>query len=125
MSIHERTATFSGARGHRESLGEIDGVPHLVISFERSRPHMPTRLTPAEASIAYLLLAGATNADLAYARNRSIPTVVKQVSSLFRKLGVQGRGELAARLLDGASPEPELASSSGRRGVDSVRPTSY
>lgn len=81
------------------AVGLIDGTPHLVVSFAAPSVQFSSSLTDAEISIAHLLLAGATNADIAHARGRSLATVSKQIASLFRKVGVRSRTELATRLV--------------------------
>lgn len=80
-------------------MGVIEGEHHLVVSFPEPTVSFPASLTDAETSIAHLLLAGASNAEIAEARGRSLATVSKQIASLFRKVGVQSRSELVARLV--------------------------
>ncbi|CAN5767663.1 hypothetical protein BH11MYX4_BH11MYX4_35440 [soil metagenome] len=55
-------------------------------------------LTQAERSVTAGLLNGHDNARIARERGTSVRTVANQVASIFRKLGVSSRGELAARL---------------------------
>ncbi len=55
-------------------------------------------LSEAERDVALQLLAGATNADVAARRGAAERTVANQVQSIYRKLGVRSRGELAAKL---------------------------
>lgn len=55
-------------------------------------------LTPAEAEIAVLLVAGWSPAEVAERRVSSIQTVRTQIRSLYAKVGVKTRGELAATL---------------------------
>ena len=61
-------------------------------------------LSTAEAGVARLLLAGASNAEIAGARRRSVGTVAKQVAAVFRKLRVRSRGELYAKAGARAGP---------------------
>lgn len=85
-------------RGARASIVEHSGAAHLVLSFDAAPlPALPAALTDAERSVAHLLLAGLSNEEIATARACSTNTVAKQVSSVYRKLGVQSRAELAAR----------------------------
>lgn len=56
------------------------------------------RLTPAEREVALHLLRGATNAEIGHRRGTSHYTVANQVQSIFERLGVGSRVELAARL---------------------------
>jgi DNA-binding NarL/FixJ family response regulator len=53
-------------------------------------------LTPAEREVAAAILEGKSNAAIARQRKSAVRTVANQVASLFRKLGVHSRGELAA-----------------------------
>jgi len=65
-------------------------------------------LSGAEREVMEALLRGDSNAAIAHRRRRSARTVANQVASVFRKLGVGSRAELAAQellragLLDGA-----------------------
>jgi DNA-binding CsgD family transcriptional regulator len=54
------------------------------------------QLTGAELAVATALVEGASNQQIAIARGSSVRTVANQVASIFRKLGVRSRGELAA-----------------------------
>lgn len=54
-------------------------------------------LTRAEQEILRSLLDGMTRASIARARATSERTVANQIASVFRKLGVHSRSELAAR----------------------------
>lgn len=87
-------------RGARASITAHEGTEHLVLSFEPPRPALPASLTDAELSIAHLSLAGLTNPQIAAARGRSPSTVAKQINAIYRKLGVQSRTELAARIAE-------------------------
>ena len=55
-------------------------------------------LSAAENEVLALLLNGYDNASIADARKTSPRTTANQVSSIFRKLGVSSRAELAAKL---------------------------
>lgn len=70
-----------------------DGREVAVLSFARDAPAL---LTTAEREVAFLILAGRTNADIAQVRGTSMRTVANQVASLFRKLEVSSRAELVA-----------------------------
>lgn len=74
-------------------LGEFAGVklPPLPV-----RP--PMRLTPGETQVIGLLFQGKTDAQIAKARGTSVRTVLNQVTSIFRKLGVRTREDLVALL---------------------------
>ena len=55
-------------------------------------------LTAAERDIVARILAGSSHADIARSRGTSPRTVSKQVEALYRKVGVQSRAQLVARL---------------------------
>lgn len=80
----------------------MDGQDYLVLRF-RAPDARASPLTSAEEQVARAVMAGATNAEIAAARGRSVNTVAKQVASVFRKLGVRSRIELA-RVLFGGVP---------------------
>lgn len=65
------------------------------------------RLTHAERDIVQRLLAGSSNAEIATARRRSVRTVANQIASIYRKLGVASRSDLAARSF--VEPVPVMA----------------
>jgi DNA-binding CsgD family transcriptional regulator len=52
-------------------------------------------LSSAESDVARHILAGRSNSEIAAVRRCSARTVANQVASLFRKLGVRSRLELA------------------------------
>lgn len=58
------------------------------------------RLSTAEREVAIALTRGWSTASLALARGVAVTTVSNQIASLFRKLDVTSRTELAARLAD-------------------------
>lgn len=53
-------------------------------------------LSASEREVAGLLLDGLSNAEIAEIRGTSVRTIANQVASLFKKLGVRSRSELAA-----------------------------
>ena len=55
-------------------------------------------LTQAEQDVLQLMMAGSSNRQIAHARGSSSRTVANQIASIFRKLGVASRAELAALL---------------------------
>jgi DNA-binding NarL/FixJ family response regulator len=73
----------------------VVSLPALNLSHEAL-----TELTAAEREVALEALAGLSNAEIAARRQRSPRTVANQLSSIYRKLLVASRAELAARLLD-------------------------
>lgn len=63
-------------------------------------------LTAAEREIAALVLEGCDNPTIARIRRTAVRTTANQVASIFAKLGVRSRAELAARVF--ARPETRL-----------------
>jgi DNA-binding NarL/FixJ family response regulator len=57
-------------------------------------------LTRAEEEVLAFLLDGYDNASIAKARSTAPRTTANQVASIFRKLGVTSRTQLAAKLID-------------------------
>jgi DNA-binding CsgD family transcriptional regulator len=60
----------------------------------------PDQLTPQELQVAQLVGAGATNREAAASLFLSPKTIEKHLSSVYRKLGVRSRTELARTLVD-------------------------
>ncbi len=71
----------------------------LVLRYERPDTALAQRLTPSEYDVARLLVEGNSHVKIATLRKSSPRTVANHLSSIFRKLGVSGRGELLARLI--------------------------
>lgn len=75
------------------------GETYVVLSFPiEPSPELPTELTQAERAIVELLLQGKRPPEIARRRNVSQRTVANQLQSVYRKLGVSSRGELASLL---------------------------
>src|SRR5687767_5833010 len=67
---------------------------YVVLSFPVSTPDGWSGLTASEQAVAWMLLRGMSNRQIASARERSVRTVANQVASIFQKLGVRSRAEL-------------------------------
>jgi DNA-binding NarL/FixJ family response regulator len=89
-----------GLRTHRFALG---GERFAVLSFPVELAQSGG-LSDAERDVLQLLLTGLSNLEIATHRRSSTHTVAKQVSSIFRKLGVRSRAELMVRPPDDTSP---------------------
>ncbi|MCA9736379.1 MAG: helix-turn-helix transcriptional regulator [Gemmatimonadota bacterium] len=64
-------------------------------------------LSPSEAAVAHGLIEGRSLAEIAQLRHRSHRTVRQQASAIYRKVGVDSRAQLAARViarLSGSAP---------------------
>ena len=57
----------------------------------------PRALSPSEREVLSLVVAGATNREIAKARRVSERTIANQVASILRKLGAASRFELIHR----------------------------
>lgn len=57
-------------------------------------------LTEAEKEVAFLLVKGLSNKEIAKIRNTSIPTVRSQTNAIYSKSGLSGRSELSAFFLE-------------------------
>jgi DNA-binding CsgD family transcriptional regulator len=73
---------------------ESDDGELAVLSF--TLPRDGAMLSAAESEVARHILAGRSNSEIARLRGCSRRTVANQVASVFRKLGVGSRLELAA-----------------------------
>jgi DNA-binding CsgD family transcriptional regulator len=58
----------------------------------------PMRLTPGERHVIALIVQGRSDSQIAKARGTSVRTVLNQLSSVFRKLGLKSRDELVQLL---------------------------
>jgi DNA-binding CsgD family transcriptional regulator len=84
-----------GLRGRRLSFAQAE---ILVLCFPLENAALPTSLTAAERDVVERVLGGASNEEIAAARRSSRRTVANQLGSIFKKLGVASRAELASRL---------------------------
>lgn len=81
----------------------VDEDRFLVLSHALPDPPelAPDKLTEAERDVVRLVLGGASNEGIATARGTSVRTVANQLASIYRKLGVTSRVELASRVRPG------------------------
>lgn len=98
-----------GRRGApRSAFSEhvVDGI--RVWTIEVDAVSLPKSLTEAEADVTRLVLEGLSNQAIAAARASSDRTVANQLASIYRKVGVNSRSELASLLsreAEGAADE--------------------
>jgi DNA-binding CsgD family transcriptional regulator len=84
---------LAAAIGHQPLLAEIEQeLPRITAA------RSGTELTATEQRVAGLVASGATNRDAAAELFVSVRTVETHVASIYRKLGVRTRAELARRL---------------------------
>ncbi len=99
------SAVSTFARRLRRKLGCRPGEESLLLSARRStesllvRLELFERLSPAECDVLSALLVGARYEEVARWRGTSERTIAAQAAAVFRKAGVSGRRELAAKLL--------------------------
>jgi len=97
---------LAAAIGHKPLLAEIEQELPRVAAARSG-----TELTATEQRVADLIAGGATNREAAAALFVSVRTVETHVASIYRKLGVRTRAELA-RKLSGAPGNNELRAQS-------------
>jgi DNA-binding NarL/FixJ family response regulator len=78
---------------------EVEGRELILMRFRVPAPRLPENLSRAEREVVACVLQGCSNGAIAAQRGTSLRTVAVQLQSIFRKLGVGSRIELAAALL--------------------------
>ena len=86
----------------RISEFSLGGLDFVVASFPAADGDCLARLSAAEREVALLASAGCPSREVAARRGTTERTVANQLASIFKKLGVSSRAELA-RLLAGGS----------------------
>jgi DNA-binding NarL/FixJ family response regulator len=76
---------------------------YRIVSVARPELQLAPLLSRAQYAVLCRYVEGRTHAEIARERCRSERTVANQVATLFRRLGVSGRGELIARLVSDVS----------------------
>jgi DNA-binding CsgD family transcriptional regulator len=77
---------------------ELGGHRYTVHSYFVADPATFEGLTRAEREIAHLLMQGMSNAQIAATRRVSVHTVGNQIARMLRRMNVDSRYELIARL---------------------------
>ncbi len=80
------------------------GTEHSIVSVERPDLALSNQLSPAEFSVARMLLEGRTHAEIAQLRQTSLRTIANQLAATFQKLGVSGRWQLLCYVLSARKP---------------------
>jgi DNA-binding CsgD family transcriptional regulator/ElaB/YqjD/DUF883 family membrane-anchored ribosome-binding protein len=93
-------AAFFAPKGMRARLAEVElaGQQLVVGSQPIGDARRFASLTDAEREVAIMLMQGATNSAIAETRGSAERTVANQAQSIYQKLGVRSRVELAATL---------------------------
>lgn len=104
LSSRPELAAFFAETGPRARLAEvvIRADKLLIGSYPLIPEGRVKALTGGERDVLADLLGGSTNADIARRRKSSERTVANQIQSIYRKLGVRSRSELAAHLHNAA-----------------------
>jgi DNA-binding NarL/FixJ family response regulator len=69
-----------------------------LLTSRVAAPDPVAVLTPAEARVHALIVAGLSNKEIASALNRAEPTIKHQVSAILRKTGQPSRARLIAQV---------------------------
>lgn len=89
-------------RAGRAQLAEVRYGDDTLLSVTVQvppRPEIEARLSSAETNVAWLVCDGLSNRDIAIERGTAERTVANQVASIFQKLGVSRRFDVAQFLL--------------------------
>jgi DNA-binding NarL/FixJ family response regulator len=74
---------------------DLPGEQLVVVSVPTATEILDM-LSPAERDVAQDVLAGLSNAAIARKRGRAARTIANQLASIYRKLAIGSRAELAA-----------------------------
>lgn len=86
-------------KGLKAARFEVAGEEYALLVFPiEARPAPQQELTTAERAVAQLVLKGFANEEIAAMRRSSYRTVANQLQSIYRKVGVGSRVELARAL---------------------------
>jgi DNA-binding NarL/FixJ family response regulator len=89
-------------RAGRAQIAEVpfgDKTLLSVVAPVPPRPEIEARLSSAETHVAWLVCDGLSNRDIALERGTAERTVANQVASIFHKLGVSRRFDVAQFVL--------------------------
>lgn len=100
LSSRTMIASFFAQSGVRRKLAEVAIADEqlLVGAYPLIDAVSISCLTQAEREVTAQIIAGSTNFDIALRRGSSVRTIANQINSIFTKLNVRSRSELAARL---------------------------
>lgn len=105
-------AGFGAPRGLEATTLSAAEDEYVLIGFSIAPVEVPAGLSAAERDVVRRVLEGRSNAEIAEARRSSTNTVANQLHSIYGKLGVSGRLELAQRCVAGKRrPAPKIGPS--------------
>jgi DNA-binding CsgD family transcriptional regulator len=98
--MEDAREALTAARAVFDSMGASAWADRATAEAERISGRRPREsgLTPTEQHVAELAAAGRTNREVAANLYLSLKAVEANLSRVYRKLAIRGRGELAARL---------------------------
>jgi DNA-binding CsgD family transcriptional regulator len=113
-SVQRRTRRRKDARDSLQAAQQIFDTLHastwsaktarLIGSGTAAGSQGDANLTPAEHRVAEVVAGGATNREAAALLFVSVRTVELHLTSVYRKLGIRSRTELAARMATASAP---------------------
>jgi DNA-binding CsgD family transcriptional regulator len=100
LSSRAEIASFFAQNGLRRKLAEVAFADEqlLIGAYPLIDAARVSCLTQAEREVTAQIIAGSTNFDIALRRGSSVRTIANQINSIFTKLNVRSRSELAAGL---------------------------
>jgi DNA-binding CsgD family transcriptional regulator len=98
-SLAELAALFASREVCTALAGvELAGGGRVAVAWGATCVTRLVPLSAAEREVARLLVAGASNREIAGRRGAAVRTVANQARAIYRKLGVASRAELAAHV---------------------------
>jgi DNA-binding NarL/FixJ family response regulator len=102
LQVWRALTEIERGRGSRAMIGEVDYGGEKLLSIRCDippRPEIEVRLSSAEHHVAWLVCDGLSNRDIALERGTAERTVANQIASIFHKLSVCRRFDVAQFLL--------------------------
>jgi DNA-binding CsgD family transcriptional regulator len=97
-----RNAELPAPTGLEAATFSVEDDEYAILSFPLPEVRIPAGLTAAEAEVVRWALDGRSNAEIARQRKTSSNTVANQLRSVYAKLQLSGRGELAQHCVEPA-----------------------
>lgn len=95
----------AAAKFVKEHYFGSDLYSSVVVRVRRPDLAIASLLSPGELAVVQLRVDGLSHSEIAMARSTSVRTVANQLAAAYRKLGVSGRCELLANLIQRASDD--------------------